>query len=70
VPETKCIKDKQIKIKQLIVKQKKITAMRRNYASPRLEVIEIEAQGVLCASDTRNLFGNSNEPVGISSFTM
>lgn len=38
---------------------------RQPYQPPRVEIIEIETQGVLCGSAMR---GNSNESVGISDF--
>lgn len=40
------------------------------YQPPRAEIINLESQGVLCASGASSLFGNSTESVPTHTFSI
>lgn len=39
------------------------------YESPRVEIIEMNAQGVLCASADTSFTGSNTENIGVSHFS-
>ncbi len=43
---------------------------RLDYESPKAEIINLESQGVLCASGASSLLGNSTESVPTHTFSI